>query len=247
MHQNKLTYLPDRFLSSCARLRVLNVSNNRLFSLPPPSAFTDQNRIHELYLAANHLQDDALVNFFKKMSWSPFDISAQHCIDWLIWCVSFMYHVGCDHKVSAVEAAQFGLQRPTLCARLVSVCVSFRFPSCFSLNCSLHSRDYWSVENSQCDVLCFGNRFFSALELVEELNLSGNKLALLPDAIGRLRQLQVLKLHSNRLRKLPDFSGCVSLRVRITLLITVLCVVHAYDRSIDWLICMMLIFKTFTV
>lgn len=36
------------------------MSNNRLFSLPPPSAFTDQNRIQELYLAANHLQDDAL-------------------------------------------------------------------------------------------------------------------------------------------------------------------------------------------
>ncbi|XP_055331496.1 PH domain leucine-rich repeat-containing protein phosphatase 2-like [Paramacrobiotus metropolitanus] len=140
MHQNKLTYLPDRFLSTCNRLRVLNVSNNRLFSLPAPSAFTDQNRIQELYLAANHLQDDAL------------DIVTK-------------------------------------------------YPRLKVLNLAYN------------DICSITDEFFHTLELIEELNLSGNKLTSLPAAVKQLTNLQTLKLHSNHLRAVPDFSGCTALRV----------------------------------
>ena len=140
-------------------------------------------------------------------------------IDWFRVC---FFHVSCrmwSQSIRGWSCSIWPTTTYTVCQTRKCVCV-FSFSVLFLLGWLTPFKGLL-VRGKQpvwCVVFCvfFGNRFFSALELVEELNLSGNKLALLPDAIGRLRQLQVLKLHSNRLRKLPDFSGCVSLRVRIT-------------------------------
>ncbi|XP_014669516.1 PREDICTED: PH domain leucine-rich repeat-containing protein phosphatase 2-like [Priapulus caudatus] len=51
------------------------------------------------------------------------------------------------------------------------------------------------------------------LEILEELNISGNKIAYLPDVIGELPKLVVLRAHSNKLRALPDFYKATSLKV----------------------------------
>ena len=65
-----------------------------------------------------------------------------------------------------------------------------------------------------CFVLLFSSDIMK-LEVLQELNVSGNKLSVLPVTLGCLNQLVVLRAHSNHLRKLPDFRDAVSLRVGV--------------------------------
>ncbi len=51
------------------------------------------------------------------------------------------------------------------------------------------------------------------LELLQELNISGNQLKSLPEVLGRLNKLVVLRAHSNYLTCLPDFKKATALRV----------------------------------
>ncbi len=55
------------------------------------------------------------------------------------------------------------------------------------------------------------------LEMLQELNISGNQLKSLPDTLGELSKLVVLRAHSNSLASLPDFKKASSLRVIIFL------------------------------
>ncbi len=52
------------------------------------------------------------------------------------------------------------------------------------------------------------------LELLQELNISGNQLKCLPEVLGALPKLVVLRAHSNYLSNLPDFKKAAALRVR---------------------------------
>ena len=59
MHCNRIEYLPIGLLKSMHRLKILNLSENQLVSLPLPNDRTDLNRLQELYLSCNELVDDA--------------------------------------------------------------------------------------------------------------------------------------------------------------------------------------------
>ncbi len=52
--------------------------------------------------------------------------------------------------------------------------------------------------------------------MLQELNISGNQLKTLPDTLGELSKLVVLRAHSNSLASLPDFKKASSLRVIIS-------------------------------
>lgn len=55
----------------------------------------------------------------------------------------------------------------------------------------------------------------SKLTLLTDLNLSGNNLQVLPQAaLSSMENLQVLSVHSNRLRSIPDLRQLTSLKVR---------------------------------
>ena len=51
------------------------------------------------------------------------------------------------------------------------------------------------------------------MELLKELNISGNKLRSLPASLGQLPNLSILRVHSNALRKVPELTATPSLRV----------------------------------
>ena len=62
-------------------------------------------------------------------------------------------------------------------------------------------------------VIFYLTRYIQMLELLQELNISGNELRSLPKSLGALSKLVVLRAHSNILSSLPDFHKAKSLRV----------------------------------
>lgn len=63
----------------------------------------------------------------------------------------------------------------------------------------------------------FNDSALSQLGLLEEVNLSGNKLTSLSTEIAQLPNLQILKAHSNKISSIPDLSFSKSLKVSLIL------------------------------
>lgn len=135
---NQIEDLPEFFFAACENLILLNVSSNKLLTLP----IMDGNRsqLERLYATNNMLNDrvlDTLVN------------------------------------LTSLRILHLSYNRLTT------------FPeSCIS---------NWPE--------------------LEELNISGNKLQHLPDNLSNLRNLRVLRVHSNQLQSTPVLSRINSLRV----------------------------------
>jgi Leucine-rich repeat (LRR) protein len=51
------------------RLKILNLSSNQLISLPLPNDRADLNRLQELYLSSNELDDDvfAIISRYERL------------------------------------------------------------------------------------------------------------------------------------------------------------------------------------
>ncbi|CAF0847185.1 unnamed protein product [Adineta steineri] len=69
LHSNRIEQLPVNFLKNMHRLKILNLSSNQLISLPLPNDRTDLNRLQELYLSCNELDDDvfALISRYERL------------------------------------------------------------------------------------------------------------------------------------------------------------------------------------
>jgi len=69
LHCNRLEHLPIGLLKHLHRLKVLNLTQNQLVSLPLPNDRTDLNRLQELYLSANELDDDvfAIISRYERL------------------------------------------------------------------------------------------------------------------------------------------------------------------------------------
>ena len=66
---NWLTELPDKLLQEANKLKLLNLSKNRLQQLPPLNALSDRNRVQELFLSFNFLEEDSfwLVSGYERL------------------------------------------------------------------------------------------------------------------------------------------------------------------------------------
>ena len=64
LHHNRLRRLPSLIFQALPRLRILNVAQNQLKSLPLPPPLPDQSRLTHLTAAANSLTDDSLPTVF---------------------------------------------------------------------------------------------------------------------------------------------------------------------------------------
>lgn len=60
LHSNLLENLPVHLLKNMHKLKILNLSQNHLSTLPLPNDRTDLNRLQELYLSSNEFDDDVL-------------------------------------------------------------------------------------------------------------------------------------------------------------------------------------------
>ena len=69
LHCNRLETLSAGLLKNLNRLKVLNVSQNQLTSLPLPNDRADLNRLQELYLSCNELDDDvfAIISRYERL------------------------------------------------------------------------------------------------------------------------------------------------------------------------------------
>ncbi len=69
LHCNRLEHLPNSLLKNLHKLKILNLSHNQLVSLPLPNDRTDLNRLQELYLSSNELDDDvfAIISRYERL------------------------------------------------------------------------------------------------------------------------------------------------------------------------------------
>ncbi|CAF3582304.1 unnamed protein product [Rotaria sordida] len=69
LHCNQIEHLPTCLLKNMHRLKILNLSHNQLISLPLPNDRSDLNRLQELYLSCNELDDDvfAIISRYERL------------------------------------------------------------------------------------------------------------------------------------------------------------------------------------
>ncbi|CAF3288286.1 unnamed protein product [Rotaria socialis] len=69
LHCNQIENLPVCLLKNMRRLKILNLSSNQLVALPLPNDRTDLNRLQELYLSCNELDDDvfAIISRYERL------------------------------------------------------------------------------------------------------------------------------------------------------------------------------------
>ena len=69
LHCNRLEQLPNNLLKNLHKLKILNLSQNQLVSLPLPNDRMDLNRLQELYLSCNELDDDvfAIISRYERL------------------------------------------------------------------------------------------------------------------------------------------------------------------------------------
>ncbi|XP_074644531.1 PH domain leucine-rich repeat-containing protein phosphatase 2-like [Tubulanus polymorphus] len=140
IQHNRLANVPANFFKHAIRLKIFNASKNRLVHLPSLNPTTDLNKIQELYLSHNYLQDDVM-------------------------------RVVCGFN------------------RLKILYIAYN--------------QIYTIRDSD---IC-------RLEMLLELNVSGNRLKALPMSLLQLPALEILRAHSNQLLELPDFSKSSSLKV----------------------------------
>ncbi|XP_067934912.1 PH domain leucine-rich repeat-containing protein phosphatase 2-like isoform X2 [Watersipora subatra] len=140
LHHNRIDDLPDDFLCKLNKLKILNLSTNALTFLPPLNEIEDLNKVQELYLTQNCLQDDCL------------EVIAGY------------------HRLKILHLAYN-------------------------------------------EITCMDDSFAESVELLQELNIAGNRMRSLPSNLVNMPELKLLRAHSNLLKTLPDLTESSALKV----------------------------------
>ncbi|XP_076653692.1 PH domain leucine-rich repeat protein phosphatase isoform X1 [Halictus rubicundus] len=187
---NALTALPDRLLTQPSRLEVLHLPHNRLQALPPP-----RKPLNIVHLT---LQDNALTvlptSFFantEKMK--VLNLSNNR--------LSELPSMGDGNKSRQSNHSLEKLYLTANCLTDTALDTLAKLTSLRVLHIAYNTLD--TLPES-----CTGS-----WKDLEELVLSGNRLQYLPDNVGNLRHLRVLRVHSNRLLTCPTFNKTTSLKV----------------------------------
>ncbi|XP_033323175.2 PH domain leucine-rich repeat protein phosphatase [Megalopta genalis] len=187
---NALTALPDRLLTQPSRLEVLHLPHNRLQALPPP-----RKPLNIVHLT---LQDNALTvlptSFFtntEKMK--VLNLSNNR--------LSELPSMGDGNKNRQGNHSLEKLYLTANCLTDTAVDTLAKLTSLRALHIAYNTLD---TLPESCT---------ASWKDLEELVLSGNRLQYLPDNVGNLRHLRVLRVHSNRLLTCPTFNKTTSLKV----------------------------------
>nr|XP_031850312.1 PH domain leucine-rich repeat-containing protein phosphatase 2 [Nomia melanderi] len=187
---NALTALPDRLLTQPSRLEVLHLPHNRLQALPPP-----RKPLNIVHLT---LQDNALTvlptSFFantEKMK--VLNLS--------------------NNRLSELPSLADGNKNRSTnhCLEKLYLTANCLTDTALDTLAKLNSLRVLHIAYNTLDTL--PESCTASWRDLEELVLSGNRLQYLPDNVGNLRHLRVLRVHSNRLLTCPTFNKTTSLKV----------------------------------
>lgn len=205
---NNLESLPD-WLASCQELRSLFASNNSLRSLPDHLFCNEMPYLQTVQLAYNHLHQLPIIQrqiplqelFLQNNSLSLLPENFFKCVQ-TIRVLNVSNNRLCELPQ---PEGMLNLEKLYITANCLTD-EALQKISPFIRNLKILHAAY--------------NNFTSLPDLcasqwteIEELVLSGNKLMRLPDNIGTLRHLAVLRVHSNLLQTCPTLSNLISLRV----------------------------------
>lgn len=205
---NNLDTLPE-WLSGCNGLRSLFASNNNIRSLPDHLFCNEMSYLHSVQLAYNQIETLPMIQrrlpiqelFLQNNTLSMLPENFFKCV-YNIKVLNVSNNRLCD-----LPKPENVLQLEKLF--LTANCLndkSIEKVSPYLRNLKILHAAYnnFTIIPENCSV------YWTE---IEEIVFSGNKLIKLPDNVGTLRHLSILRVHSNLLQNIPTLSNLLSLRV----------------------------------
>lgn len=187
------------------------MSANALESIPPSSQSEESlSTLQELYLTGNNLNENCGALLVGHQNLRILHIAYNQLLSFPARCVSQLLRCF-KHQV------------------IIYLGMSLLLWGCFQFNPILTDDSLFYVaffSNVLCSVLLFRSFFFSIvlfvclfsklskLELLEELNLSGNKLKTIPSTVSNCKRLHTLIAHSNHITVFPEILNLPEIKVR---------------------------------
>ncbi|CAG9798069.1 unnamed protein product [Chironomus riparius] len=207
---NNLTEIPE-WLNCCHQLRTLYANNNNISTLPDNLFQNENGMLHTVQLACNRLVK--LPPMPKKiLPMQELYINGNQIED-----LPEFFFTACENLILLNVSSNKLLTLP-----IVNDGNRNQLERLYATNNNLTDRVLDTLINlTSLRILHLSYNRLTALPEscianwaeLEELNISGNKLQHLPDNLSNLRNLRVLRIHSNQLQSTPALSKITSLRV----------------------------------
>uniref|UniRef100_A0A7E4VMT8 PPM-type phosphatase domain-containing protein n=1 Tax=Panagrellus redivivus TaxID=6233 RepID=A0A7E4VMT8_PANRE len=184
-HHNLLTKLPYRILMNVHSLRHLLVGNNKLTKLPD---IVENCSIEVMNVENNFIQKLPVELFKSAHQLRHLNLTNNRLLDLPAPNAFFDLNRLQTLRLSGNQLSETCMHAIVACRRLRLLDISynqFRF---------------------------FNDSALSQLTLLEEINISGNRLTSLSTELAQLLHLQVLRAHSNKISSIPDLSFSKSLK-----------------------------------
>lgn len=207
---NKLTEIPQ-WISYCQQLRTIYANNNQISNLPDNLFENENGMLCTIQLACNRLSKLPFMSPKKKLPLQELFVNGNNLEELpeflFATCENLILLNISNNKLNflpIIDGNRCQLERlyatnNYLTDRILDTLVNL--PSLRILHLAFN-RLTALPEN------CVG-----CWQELEELNISGNKLQHLPDNLSNLRNLRVLRVHSNQLQSTPTLAKVNSLRV----------------------------------
>lgn len=196
------------------------MSANSLESIPPSSQSEESlSTLQELYLTGNNLNENCGALLVGHQNLRVLHIAYNQLLSFPARCISlaFMLVILMAYKllynVTIITTPAFSVQcwQLNLCPLLIYwifltyIIIKNHYPRGY-LQCNM-------IEFTVC--ICFYVfSKLSKLELLEELNLSGNKLKTIPSTVSSCKRLHTLIAHSNHITVFPEILNLPEIKVR---------------------------------
>ena len=206
---NLLTEVPD-WLHGCHQLRTLYANNNNITTLPDNLFHNEHGMLHTIQLACNRLTK--LPTMPKKLlPLQELYVNGNQIED-----LPEFFFTACENLILLNVSSNKLLTLPIIDGN------RSQLERLYATNNNLNDRVLDTlISLSSLRILhlsynrltTFPESCISNWPELEELNISGNKLQHLPENLSNLRNLRVLRVHSNQLQSTPVLSKILSLRV----------------------------------
>ncbi|XP_078800607.1 PH domain leucine-rich repeat-containing protein phosphatase 2 isoform X2 [Oryzias latipes] len=200
LSQNLLEYLPD-WICDCRKIEVLDITHNLLSELPSRlfnslslrRLLTGNNRLQRLPDLLDHVPLEALDLQHNRLKELPESLFCKALN------LKFL-----NASANALESIPPSSQSEENLSTLQELYLS---GNNLNENCAallVGHRNLHVLHMAYNQLLSFPASKLSKLELLEELNLSGNKLKSIPSTVSSCKRLHTLIAHSNHLTVFPE-------------------------------------------